>query len=115
MHYLAFEHVVRISVDGEADALSVFYVAYIGFIDIGDYLHLRQVGGDGEQGRGFEAGGNGLSFFNGAVDNDTVYRAGDGRVFQVAVYLHHRGLVLFVSSFGLFVVVGGRFVIGVAD
>ena len=40
MHDCAFEYVVRIGVDGEGDALPVFYVAYISFVYVCDHLHL---------------------------------------------------------------------------
>ena len=54
--------------------MPIFYVTYVGFIHVGYHLHLGQVCRDGEQGRSLEAGGHGLSFFNCAVDHDTVDR-----------------------------------------
>lgn len=49
------ERVAGIGIDGKLYTLAQFDAAYIGFIDVGHYLHLRQVGCNGEEGRGFEA------------------------------------------------------------
>ena len=115
MHDRAFEYVVRVGVDGEGDTLPIFYVTYVGFVHVGYHLHLGQVCRDGEQGRSLEAGGHGLSFFNCAVDHDTVDRAGDRRIFEVAVHFDHCRLVLFVGGFCFLIVVCGRFIVRVAD
>ncbi len=95
--------------------MAFLHVPYIRLIHVGDHLHLRQVGGDGKQRRGLEAGGDGLSLLDGPVDHHAVYRARDRGVFQITVHLYHGGLTLVVSGLRLLVIIGSRLVIRIAD
>ena len=70
----AFEYIIRISIYREAGTLAFYYTAYISFIHIGYYLHLCQVGSNGEQCRSFESGSNGLSCFHITADDYSVNR-----------------------------------------
>ena len=40
----AGEYVIGIGIYGKSDALSHFYLAYVGLIHVSDYLHVVQVG-----------------------------------------------------------------------
>ena len=108
------ERVVGIGVDGELDPLPVLDLADVRFVDIGDDLHLRQVVGDGEEGRRLEAGRYGLSLLDGPADDHTVDGRGDGRIVEVLLHLHDGRLGLLVGVARLLVEVEVLVVFGVA-
>ena len=65
----ALELIVRIGIHRKTNPSAFLHITYIRLIHIRYYLHLRQVGGNGKQRRGLEAGGNGLSFLTSPGDN----------------------------------------------
>ena len=107
--------IVRIGIHRKTNPLAFLHITYIRLIHIRYYLHLRQVGGNGKQRRGLEAGGNGLSFLNSPIDNHSVYRARDRGIFEITVYLYHGGLTLVVSGLRLLVIIGSRLIIRIAN
>ena len=109
----AVEGVVGEGVDGKADALAFAYVAYVGFVNVGDDAHLGEVLGYLEEGGGVEAGGYGLAFFDFFAEDYAVDGAGDGGVAEVGLgfldafeALADGLLGLDVGEFGFVVVVG---------
>ena len=111
----SLKNIVRIGIYRKGNTLAIGNTTYIGLIHVGNNLHLRQVGCNGEEGRRFETGGYSLPFLDHLVDNHTVDRAGDGSVFEVAAYFNHSCLVLLVSSLGFLVIISSRLVIIIAD
>ena len=109
------EGIVGVGVYGKLYTLAQLYAAYIGFVNVGHYLHLCQVGSNGEEGRSFEAGSYGLSFFHILADDYTVDGRGDGGIRQVSFSLGQGCLAAVEGAFCLQVVIFGLFVVGVAN
>src|SRR5574344_289559 len=97
--YHTFEGVVRIGINSESYTFSFFSVAYIGFVNVGNNLHVCQVFGNGEEFRCTEAGSDSLSFFYFFSQNDAVDRRGDGCIAQIGLCTLH--LLLGRSNFFL--------------
>ena len=109
------KHIIRISIDSKAGALSFFNTAYICFIHVCYYLHLCQVGRNGEEGRSFESGSYGLSGFYIAADDNSVYRRSNRSIWQVTFCFCQRCLAAVESALGLLIIIESLLVVGIAD
>jgi len=68
----SLENVVGEGIYTEAYALSFLDLADVGFVDVCNHAHIRQVLGDGEEGRSAERGRHGLPFLYGFVQDHAV-------------------------------------------
>ena len=94
LRHRADEVVGRVGVDAEGDVLARTDAADVRLVEVGDDLHLRQVGGEDEQRRRLHAGGDRLADVHVARDDQAVDRRGDDRVLEVDLVLVERGLRL---------------------
>ena len=87
----AVEIVGRVGVDAKAHVLAGTNAADVRFVEVGDDLHLREIGRQNEQGRRRHAGGNRLPDVDIAGDDQSVDRRADDRVLKVDLVLVERG------------------------
>ena len=79
----ADERVGGVGVDAEGDALTRTHPAHVGFVDVRQDLHLRQVGGHEVEHRRVHAGLDRLPLVDVARDDDAVDRRDDRRIAEV--------------------------------
>src|SRR5262249_44185293 len=89
-------------VNREVHAVTLIDYADVGLIDVGDYLHLGQVVGDGEEGRRLETGRDRLSLIDVAGDDHAVDRRADRRIAQIDFGHFERTFDLLNLRAGLF-------------
>ena len=107
--------VIGEGIHGEGDTLSLLHTTDVGLVDISNHAHIGQVLCNGEELRGVERSGHGLTLFHGFRQYHTVDRTGDGGIAQVGLCLLHTlagGVHLFlgleVRQFGCLIFIGAH-------
>ena len=90
LRHRAVEVVGRVGVDAERHVLAGTDAADVRLVEVGDDLHLREIGREDEQGRRRHAGGHRLADVHIARDDQPVDRRADDRVLQVDLVLVER-------------------------
>ena len=81
----SLEGIIRIGIYGEGYSVALLYTADISLVHIGNYLHIGQILGNGEEFWGVEACCYGLTFLYALRNHGSVDRRGDGSIAEVGL------------------------------
>ena len=92
--HLTLKRLSREGIDRESRLVARADAPDVGLINAGIHLHVLQILRNHKKLRCLQAGGHGLAFFNGALDDDAIDRRGNPGARQVDARLRQRGLAL---------------------